>query len=147
MLSKKSTVSRVLVDSDVVLDFLDKREPFAIEAALLFNAGRTGMLQLNVSALCLSNIYYLLRKRQGHEGALQKLQLLLKFSDVLTVDKGVVIDAMHSKFSDFEDGIQHFSALKSNVVDVIVTRNTKDYRHSELPVMAPKELLQALRIS
>lgn len=140
-------MKRVLVDTDVILDLLEKREPFAQDAARLFQAARTGKLELHISALCVSNLYYLLRKRRGHEQALVQLGLLFKMCDIVSVDKQVVLDAMKSRFTDFEDGIQYFAARATNRIEAIVTRNTKDYRHSEIPVMSPRELLNALEMS
>jgi hypothetical protein len=47
--------------------------------------------------------------------------------------------SIESKFSDFEDGIQYFTALRSKKIDALITRNVKDYKHSQLPVFTPKQ--------
>lgn len=138
-------VMKAFVDTDVIFDFLLRREPFATDAALLFNAGRQGRVQLHVSALCISNIYYLLRKHIGHEETLEKLRLLLRMCDVVEVNGRVILDALESKFKDFEDGIQYHSAVNAGGMDVIVTRNGKDFSTSKIPVMNASGLLQALR--
>lgn len=138
---------KAFVDTDVIFDFLLRREPFALDAALLFNAGRQGRLQLHVSALCISNIYYLLRKRIGHKETLEKLRALLRLCEVLGVNGRVILDALEAQFKDFEDAIQYHSALNHSGIDVIVTRNVKDFTASAIPVMTAGGLLQALDAS
>ena len=126
---------KVLVDTDVVMDFITKREPFDKEAALLFNLADRKRVNLNISSLCLNNIYYLLRKIIGHKRTIVLLKNLIEITDILSVDKQVVLKALNSKFSDFEDAIQHFSAVENGDIDVIITRNLKDYKQSKIAVM------------
>ncbi len=132
---------KVLVDTDVILDFITKREPFNNEAAKLFNLADKRQIDLYVSSLCLNNIYYLLRKIIGHKKTIETLQKLIDIADVLSVDKKVVLSALNSKFNDFEDAIQHFSAVEDGNIDVIVTRNLKDYKQSKIPVMTAKSFV------
>ena len=131
----KNIIYKVLVDTDVVMDFVTRREPFDKDAVHLFNLADRKRVNLNVSSLCLNNIYYLLRKIIGHNKTIVILQNLIEITDVLTVDKQVVLKALNSKFSDFEDAIQHFSAVENGDIDVIITRNLKDYKQSKIAVM------------
>lgn len=137
----KNTMYKVFVDTDVIMDFITKREPFNNEAAQLFNLADTRQIELYVSSLCLNNIYYLLRKIIGHKKTIETLQKLIDIADVLLVDKKVVLSALNSKFNDFEDAIQHFSAVENGNIDVIVTRNLKDYKQSKIPVMTAKSFV------
>ena len=137
----KNTMYKVLVDTDVILDFITKREPFNNEAAQLFNLADKRQIDLYVSSLCLNNIYYLLRKIIGHKKTIETLQKLIDIADVLSVDKKVVLSALNSKFNDFEDAIQHFSAVENGNIDVIVTRNLKDYKQSKIAVMTAKSFV------
>ena len=131
----KNTMYKILVDTDVVMDFITKREPFDREAAQLFNLADRKRVKLYVSSLCLNNVYYLLRKIIEHKRTITILQKLIEISGVLSVDKRVVISALNSKFNDFEDAIQHFSAVENGDVDMIITRNLKDYKQSKIVVM------------
>ena len=133
---------KILVDTDVVMDFITKREPFDKDASLLFNLGDKDQVKLCISSLCLNNIYYLLRKIIGHKKTINILKQLLEITEVLSVDKQVVLKALHSKFNDFEDALQHFSAIENGNVDVIVTRNLRDYKHSKIPVMNAGSFIQ-----
>jgi len=134
----KSIIHEVLVDTDIVIDFLTKREPFAQEAAQLFNLADHKKVQLYISSLCLNNIYYLLRKVIGHKKTLLLLQQLVEIAEILAVDKQVVINALKSGFNDFEDALQNFTAIENGNIDIIVTRNLKDYKQSKLNVMTAR---------
>ncbi len=133
---------KILVDTDIVMDFITKREPFDKDASLLFNMGDKNEIELFISSLCLNNLYYLLRKVIGHKKTIAILMQLVAITEILSVDKQVVLRALHSKFSDFEDALQHFSAVENGSVDVIVTRNLKDYKHSKIPVMNAGSFIQ-----
>ncbi len=82
-----------------------------------------------------------MRKIIGHKKTIETLQKLIDIADVLSVDKKVVLSALNSKFNDFEDAIQHFSAVENGDIDVIVTRNLKDYKQSKIPVMTAKSFV------
>ena len=137
----KNTMYKVLVGTDVIMDFITKREPLKNEAAELFNIADKRQIDLYVSSLCLNNIYYLLRKIIGHKKTIETLQKLIDIADVLSVDKKGVLSALNSKFNDFEDAIQHFSAVENGNIDVIVTRNLKDYKQSKIAVMTAKSFV------
>ncbi len=135
---------KILVDTDVVMDFITKREPFDKEAAHLFNLADRKKVDLNVSSLCLNNIYYLLRKMSGHKKTLSILKILIEIVGVLSVDKQVVIKALNSKFNDFEDAIQHFSAVENGNIDLIIRRNLKDYNQSKIAFMTAGSFINTM---
>jgi len=62
---------------------------------------------------------------------------------VVTMDKEIIMNALYSEFNDFEDELQHFSALKSGKVNLIITRNIKDYKRSTLPVFTPENYIKS----
>jgi len=68
----------------------------------------------------------------------------LKIISVLSMDQKQVLSALDSKFTDFEDALQYFSALQNTNIEAILTRNGKDFKHAELPVFTPKEFLATL---
>jgi hypothetical protein len=58
------------------------------------------------------------------------------------VDNNVVFRALNSDFKDFEDALQNYSAELNKEIDIIITRNTKDFKHSKLAVMTPDQFLK-----
>lgn len=129
----------VFLDTNVVIDLLDKREGFYPAAVKLFTLAYKGELSLYISPLTYATAAYILRKHP-----VEKLRILLanlrKLSHVALVDERIVDNALTSEFKDIEDALQYYSALKENV-DAIVTRNVKDFSLSKLPVMTPDEFL------
>ena len=132
---------KIFLDTDVALDHLADRQPFAEYAHRLFALAETGELTVCVSSLSFSNLYYILRKLKGHADALAllgKLKLLVRVS---AVGESEIQSALSSQFKDFEDAIQHFSAKAEGGISAIVTRNKTDYSASEIVVLSPEEYL------
>jgi predicted nucleic acid-binding protein len=132
---------KIFLDTDVTLDHLADRQPFAEYAHRLFALAETGELTVCVSSLSFSNLYYILRKLKGHADALVllgRLRLLVQVSAVTEVE---INSALSSSFRDFEDAIQHFAAKAEGGVSAIVTRNQADYSASEIPILSPEEYL------
>ncbi|AZB22905.1 PIN domain-containing protein [Kaistella haifensis] len=139
-------MDKVLIDTDVILDFLFDRKPFSEDAAQILSWCENSKIQGFVTSIVLSNIYYLLRKTAKHEKVIENLKMLLNIVDVITTNKDAVLDALHSQFKDFEDALQNFSAQNSNEIKVIITRNSKDYKTSNLAVMEPETYINLVKI-
>jgi predicted nucleic acid-binding protein len=93
-----------------------------------------------MSSNSVTNIYYVLRKMDSDTKARDFLRTILRFMSVMTVDHSNIMQALDSRFLDFEGGVQHFCAQK-NQCDGILTRNIRDYIFSELAVMQPSEFV------
>ncbi|TSA41446.1 MAG: PIN domain-containing protein [Verrucomicrobiales bacterium] len=132
---------KIFLDTDVALDHLADRQPFAEYAHRLFALAETGELTVCVSSLSFSNLYYILRKLKGHADALALLGKLKLLARVSAVTETEINSALSSSFKDFEDAIQHFAAKAEGDVTAIITRNKTDYATSEIPVMSPDEFL------
>ena len=87
-------------------------------------------------------MYYLLRKTTKHTIVIEKIKQLLNIIDIIKVDKRVVLNALNSEFKDFEDALQNFSALENGHIKIILTRNIKDFKKSELAVLSPELYLK-----
>jgi len=122
------------IDTNVVIDMLADREGFADAASAIFDAAGRGEIKLSICALSFSNIYYILRKSIGKEQSIYYLSQISEYVSITSVDNNIIFQALSSKFSDFEDSIQYFSALSCGDIDAIVTRNTKDFTHSKIPI-------------
>ena len=132
------------LDTNIIIDFLAHRNPFAEYAAALFDAALAGKVKLYIGAISVNNVYYVLRKVIGHEKTISLLNQLMELVDVADVTGPVLKKAISSKFKDFEDAIQYEVALTLVEVDAIVTRNGRDFKNSELPLFNPMEALAAL---
>ena len=72
---------------------------------------------------------------------------MLTFLDVLPMDKGVINEALNSNFRDFEDALENFSAVKAGNIEVIITRNIKDYSKSQIGIMTPEHYIKSITTS
>lgn len=133
---------KVFLDTNIVIDLLDKREPFYIDAVELFTLAYKKEITLFVSPMTYATASYLLRKH-GKEGMRKLLGNFRQLSQITTADEKVVDAALASSFEDYEDALQYYSALTRDV-DVIVTRNKKDFTSANIPILLPKELLEQL---
>jgi len=131
----------IFLDTNVIIDFLADREPYSEEAARLFNHSLDDNLTIYVSALSFNNIYYILRRQYSHKECIKMLHTLNEWTTILDASKVMVIKSLQSDFNDFEDAMQYFTALTNSEIECIVTRNTKDFKKSKLPVMTPREVL------
>jgi predicted nucleic acid-binding protein len=135
-------MDKVLIDTDIILDFFFDRQPFSEHAAKIFSLCELKLIQGFVTPVIYSNVYYLLRQTAKHEKVIEKLNQLITITDVLIMDKNVVVQALNSKFKDFEDALQNYTAINSGDIDVILTRNIKDFKNSDLGVLTPENYLK-----
>lgn len=134
-------MQRVLIDTDVILDFFFDRKPFSDHAARVLSLCESKEIIAYVTSVIISNVYYILRQNARHEKVIEKLRVLVSITEILNCDKTVISKALDSKFTDFEDAIQNYSAELSGKVDVILTRNIKDFKNGALSVMTPENYL------
>lgn len=135
---------KAIVDTCVVIDFLQRREPFSASALTVFQAAASEQFCGCITAKSATDIYYLTH-RCTHSDAktrdiLNSLLSIVSMLDSAAVD---VFHALSSETSDFEDAVMIETAVRSKV-DCIITRNTKDYQKSPIPVYAPDEFLKLL---
>ena len=138
-------MDKVLIDTDVILDFLFDRNPFSDDASKILSLCESKQIQGFVTAIILSNIYYLLKKTAKHEKVIESLKALMNILDIVTTDKTTVLNALNSEFKDFEDALQNFSAEKDKEIKIIITRNIKDYKSSNLSIMQPEIYLKTFK--
>jgi len=131
-------MDNVLIDSDVILDFFFDREPFAEYATEVFMLCENDKIKGFTTSVIISNVYYLLVKFAKHEIVIEKLKELLRIIDIAEINKEVILEALNSNFKDFEDAMQNYAAENSNSIDIILTRNVKDYKKSKLAVFSPE---------
>tara|TARA_R100001198_G_C5110429_1_gene138223 strand:+ start:169 stop:585 length:417 start_codon:yes stop_codon:yes gene_type:complete len=135
-------MDKVLLDADVILDFFFDREPFATHSAEVLNLCLKNKIGGFTTPVIIGNVYYLLKKTAKHGLVIEKIKQLLGIIDILQMNKTVVVNALNSDFKDFEDALQNFSAIEKGDIDIILTRNIKDYKKSELAVLSPETYLK-----
>ena len=135
---------RVLIDTNVFLDYVLERQPFhADAAAIILHLADEDFLGY-VSAITPVNVYYFGRKMKNAEHARKAVRRLVRLVEIARTDKQVLQDAFALDFADYEDAVQCASAMAENL-DGIVTRNAKDFKNSPIPVYSPAEFLEILK--
>ena len=134
-------MEHVFVDTNIVIDLLQKRENFYKEAQELFTKADRKKLKLYISALTFANTYYILSKYYSSSEAKKILSKFKVLVEVLPTTDKIIDLALASDFNDFEDAIQFYTALESNL-HVNITRNKKDFKNNLIPVFSAKEFLK-----
>jgi predicted nucleic acid-binding protein len=137
-------MKNILIDTDVILDFFLDREPFSENAAQVLSLCEKKEITGFVTPVIISNANYLLSQKGKQEKVIEKLKILLTIIEILVIDKNSIIIALNSDFKDFEDALQNYSAELNEKIDIIITRNTKDYKKSKLPIMNPEDFLKSI---
>ena len=134
---------RVLIDLNVVLDVLQRRQPFYAMSAHVLAAAETGLVEGHVAAHSLTTLFYLLAKHESADRARVALTDLLAFLTVAAVDGTVIERALSLPYTDFEDAVQMTAAVRCGA-EYLVTRDVRDFRARPLPVLQPAELVALL---
>lgn len=137
-------MKHIFLDTNIVIDFLANRQPFSLDAAKLFNLGVDGKVKIYISAVSYNNIYYVIRQSLSRDAAIKLLGELAEISEITDTTDTIIRQSLKTDFKDYEDAIQYYCALSIPDIDFIVTRNTKDFKKSSLPVFTPAEAIAAL---
>ena len=135
----------VFIDTNVLIDYLARREPFFTAAALVIQLGQRRKCNLLVSSLSFATTSFILQAhhKMFHDAIIDKFKRFIQICNVTPIDSQTVVESLLSTFDDFEDAMQYFSALRENA-DIIITRNKPDYTKSQLPVYEPQEFIDIL---
>lgn len=134
---------RVMIDLNVVLDVLQKRDPFYEAAAALLAAAETGRVQGYLAAHSVTTLFYLIQKGKSASEARAAITNLLQFLSIGPIDQTTIEQALNLDYPDFEDAVQMMSAVQCKA-DYLITRNIKDYDPALLPVVKPPDFLATL---
>jgi len=134
----------IFIDTNVIIDFLADRHPFSDYAAMLFQLAKENKIRVHISAISFNNTYYILRKVTSHKSALSLLSEIEEYVGVQETNRAIIRKAIKSNFKDFENAIQYFSAVLIGKIDVITTRDVKNFKKSELPVLSPETTIKLL---
>lgn len=131
-------MKNVLIDTNVILDFLMKREGLFEDARNVLALGYNKCYTLYLSSLSFSNIAYIARKKYTGDALYECFSEIRELVNVSSVNEVEVDSAIKLRSKDFEDALQYYSA-KSVKADYIITRNTKDFTYSDIKVLTPRE--------
>ena len=136
---------RAIIDTCVVIDALQNREPFCADARRVFLAAANRRVEGSITAKAVTDIYYLMH-RCTHDDAQSRRALSAIFAlfDVLDTAGMDCRRAISSEISDYEDAVMVESAIRAEA-DCIVTRNKRDYEKSLVPVYSPAEFLDLIQ--
>jgi predicted nucleic acid-binding protein len=137
-------MDKIFIDTDICFDLLSARKPFYEAAAGLFSLAEENKITLCISAHSFATLDYLLNKMfTGYQtrALLVRLKVLVK---VLAVNEKIIELALTSDFPDFEDAMQYYTAI-DNGIKLIITRNLRDYRKAEIPVITAEGYIQSLK--
>ena len=134
---------KAFIDTNVLIDYICKREPFFIPAKSVFAACFMGKVDIVVSGLSIVNLLYICRK---HNIAALKASLLglSQYIEIIDLPSIFVINGLKPDWLDYEDFLQHETAIVSNC-DCIITRNPGDFSMSRLPVYNASDFMLSLR--
>jgi len=135
--------NRLFLDTNVLLDLLGEREPFYDSIAKIATLADKGRVKLIVSTLSYSTVFYLLSKFENSEIVKEKLRKFKIISESSDLTDKIIEKGLSSNFSDFEDALQYHCALKADC-NILITRNGKDFKESEIPVMTAEEYLKSI---
>ena len=133
---------KLLIDTNVVLDVLLRREPFSKTAAEVLNLTQRDDVREYVSASAITDIYYIANKQMKDRDAVRDLlKRLLMVVSVAAVSEWEIQNALNLAWGDLEDSVQYSVALL-NEMDGIVTRNPSDYQEATMRIWLPEQALE-----
>jgi predicted nucleic acid-binding protein len=130
----------VLLDTNIILDFILTREDFYANSEIILKSAFNKKIIAYITASSVTDIYYIVRKEKSKKLAKDFLSNLIKFIEIAEVNKDIIIKALNSDFKDFEDSVQECSA-EFNGIDLIITRNTKDFLNIKTTVLNPNDFI------
>ncbi|GMO43755.1 MAG: PIN domain-containing protein [Treponemataceae bacterium] len=132
----------LLIDCDVLIDFLTDREPFTSVAKRFIQRTQERGIDTYVAAHSITNIFYILRKVYSKDKMKQLLINLFNSISIVEINAVLINKVLlNNRFDDIEDCLQAECAVLVNA-DYIVTRNIKDYTHSAVPAILPEDFLK-----
>lgn len=134
------TPVRALIDTNVVIDWLLDRKPWSDEAKPLWDVRNSGQVVCYLPASVLTDIFYIIRRQADISSAFSALDRVFAAFGLFSVDAPLLLQARALPGNDFEDNVQIACAANASL-DLIVTRNPSDFRHSSVTVIEPPQII------
>jgi predicted nucleic acid-binding protein len=136
-------MTRVFLDTNVILDLLAQRNPFYESIAKLTTLADQKKIVLVTTPLSFTTVEYILKKTDNSEIVINKLRKFKIICEVCAVNEKIVEKGLNSNFKDFENSIQYYSAVEAKC-SIFITRNGKDFKYSSLSILTAEEYLKSL---
>ena len=135
---------RILVDTNILMDYISQRQPFCISAEKIMEACVEGKIEGYIAAHTVPNLFYILRKQYSIEERRELLINLCEIFSISGIGNEIIVNALNDKgFDDFEYCLQEKCAISSRV-DYLVTRNIKDFGNSAIKCIDSDEFVQVV---
>jgi predicted nucleic acid-binding protein len=133
---------KVFLDANIIVSVLNKEYPLFTYSARILSLTDNNKFSIYTSPLCLAIAFYFTEKKSGAVSAKKKIELLASKIKVTDVDESCVTKAIRNKaVSDFEDGLQYYSAEKSKC-ECIVTEDGGDFFFSKIEVIKSRDFIE-----
>ncbi|MES2560989.1 MAG: PIN domain-containing protein [Bacteroidota bacterium] len=137
-------MQKVFIDTNILLDHLLERTPFADDASEIMELAEANKIKVYTSTVSFVNTFYIIKKIIGHHKTLHHLKLIERLIELIEVNQKMVQQALDKPYKDFEDGIQMEAVMHVKGITCIVTRNSSDFKLSTVPIITPKDFLASL---
>lgn len=137
-------MKKLFLDTNILVDLIADRKPYSKYVIQIFLKAELKEIQLFTSSHSIATTHYLLKKYISEKDLRDVLYNLLDYLTVVPVDIDILKKGLRSNHKDFEDSIQILCASSILKIDCIVTRNTKDFKTSEIPAFNPDEIILSI---
>ena len=136
-------MKHIFLDTNIIIDIFAARAPYDIAAIELYRLAKDNKIKIYISAKSFTTIYYILRiNKIAHNKCLMIFQDLLKTTTVMTTNELIISKAVQIGFDDFEDGVQFISAKSNSKINLIVTRDKKGFKKSDIAIADANQAMQ-----
>lgn len=136
-------MKHIFLDTNIIIDIFAARAPHDIAAIELYRLAKDNKIRIYISAESFTTIYYILRiNKIAHNKCLMIFQDLLKTTTVITTNELIISKAVQIGFDDFEDGVQFISAKSNSKINLIVTRDKKGFKKSDIAIADANQAMQ-----
>jgi predicted nucleic acid-binding protein len=131
---------KILLDTNVVLDLLLERDNFFQQAKEIFEKIENRKIDGFLCATTITTIHYLVSKAYDKNKSDEIIKELLKLFEIVDVNKSILLKAIANNGTDFEDSVI-YSGAECFDIDIIITRDKKGFKNSNIQVLNPNEFL------
>lgn len=136
-------MTRIFLDTNVLLDVLLKREPFFLAAQEIWSETIKGALEAGISVLSIHNIFFILNKLGNKKKAYQAIEEISHSFCLVEVSEAITQQAIAMKWPDFEDAVQYLCAREFGA-EVFITRDRKGFKESSLPILTSHQFCSSI---
>lgn len=134
----------VFIDTNILIDLVADRKPYSKFAIQIFESGESKKLKLYTSSHAIATTYYILKKHVEDKELRRILEELLEYVSIVAISQDMTKRSLRSRHKDFEDALQISAAQSIDKMECIITRNIKDFKEAEIPVLSPDEFVLSL---